>query len=135
MPLRSRGLSDDEIERVRTALAVVSTSHIRDASRLADAWLADPDIRRFLEVNTWENAEWFGKDAFERLLTIAEELRRVGGAKRRPAALRELSKAAASAGYRVDRFVEAVRGASPARGARKSPSPVSASRSPRRRRS
>jgi glycosidase len=135
VPLRSRGLSDDEIERVRTALAVVSTSHIRDASRLADAWLADPDIRRFLEVNTWENAEWFGKDAFERLLTIAEELRRVGGAKRRPAALRELSKAAASAGYRVDRLVEALRGASPARGARKSPSPVSASRSPRRRRS
>jgi hypothetical protein len=135
MPLRSRGLSDDEIERVRTALAVVSTSDIRDASRLADAWLADPDIRRFLEVNTWENVEWFGKGAFERLLTIAEELRRVGGAKRRPAALRELSKAAASAGYRVDRFVEALRGASPARGARKSPSPASASRSPRRRRS
>jgi glycosidase len=107
-PLRAAGLDMWAISRTRIALGLARPSQIRNPAKLAPAWLADPDIRAFLGVNTWEGVEWFSKESFEALLDLAAALDRAQGVSRASAAIAKLRRAAEEAGYRVDQFIAAL---------------------------
>ena len=110
VPLRAAGMGDWEIIRTRLALGLARPSVVRDPRRLADAWLADAEVRTFIGVNEWDGEEWFAREAFESLLELVGDLERDSG---RPAStsIRKLRTAAETAGYRVDRWIEGLAGA------------------------
>ena len=102
---RASGFDDEAIARTRLALALARPSQVRDAPRLAVARLQDTDVRTFLGVNESEGVEWFKKEAFEALLTLATALDRAAGATRASPAIGKLRAAAQDAGYRLDLFL------------------------------
>jgi hypothetical protein len=85
--------------------------------QLALAWLADDDVRAFLRVNEWNGVLWFDREAFDQLTRWLLVLDAVdsAAAPRPPAGFAatwtetaavaaELRRAAAAAGYEVDRL-------------------------------
>jgi len=106
--LRNLHFDDTEISRTRVALGLPGPSNARDPRRLASAWLADPAVREFIGVHEWETSEWFDKEAFESILDLVSGLERAAGARVASPAIGRLRRAAASAGYRVDLFLEAL---------------------------
>jgi len=117
VPLRAAGLDDWQLLRTRLAIGLARPSKAADPRRLAEAWLADPDLRAYLRINESEGAEWFGEEAFESLLQLATDLERAAGARRAPPAIAQLRAAAEKARFRVDRTLDAL-GRRPARGGR-----------------
>ncbi len=106
--LRKSGLDDAAITRTRVALGLARPAHFRNPARLAAAWLEDPAVRASIDVHEWDGFEWFEKKPFETLLAMATELDRAEGVGRTSAAIGRLRRAAATAGYRVDRFLAAL---------------------------
>jgi glycosidase len=106
--LRMAGLDDAAIARIRVALGLARPAHYRNPARLAAAWLEDSDVRSFIGVHEWEGAEWFEKEPFESLLSMATALDRADGVGRASPSIGALRRAARAAGYRVDRFVAAL---------------------------
>jgi glycosidase len=135
VPIRSAGFGENEIRRIRLALAMSHPSTVGSVRKLAESWLADPDARAFLGVNEWEDFEWFAKDAFGMLLALAAELDRASGARRTSPSIGRLRRAAETAAYRVDRFLAALDAPTPpaARSAPRRAQASSPRSSPRRR--
>ena len=106
--LHAAGLDAWAIGRTRIALGLARPSELRSPARLARAWFEDPEVRAFLGVNEWEGVEWFSKESFDALLTLATALDRAAGATRTPAAIGKLRSAAEAAGYRVNEFLSAL---------------------------
>jgi glycosidase len=129
--LRAAGLDEGgaaaAAERVRALLALPRPANVGGratadrAARLVAAWLAHPDVRPFLRVNTWEDVEWFGADEWRELLDwtlLLDALEATAGtataASARPRRIRAaatvveaLAAAGEAAGYRVERLREA----------------------------
>ena len=103
--LRASGLDAWAISRTRVALGLARPSQVRNPGRLARGWFEDPEVRLFLGVNAWDGVEWFSKESFETLLTLAAALDQADGAARAPASIGRLRSAAAAAGYRVKEFL------------------------------
>jgi glycosidase len=103
--LRQAGLTDEDVRRTRIAVELAHPVDIGSPARLAAAWLADPEVRSFLGVNAWEEAEWFNKEALADLLALAAGLDRARGARRPSPVIGRLRRAAEKAGYRVDAFL------------------------------
>ena len=115
--LRSAGMDPATIERVRIALELPHPRTTPDAAALASAWLADPDVRSFLQVHEWDGVEWLVRDRWVALVNLADALDRASGARRRSAAIGRLLPAAEAALDRCAGIVAAVGGAArPARG-------------------
>jgi glycosidase len=78
------------------------------------ALLADQDVRRFADVNTYQNVVWFGKEKFERLsrwMFVLASVQALKGGKSVSVAspqfklFETVNKAAADAGYQLDAFL------------------------------
>jgi hypothetical protein len=111
------GLDDEAIRRARIAVELAHPADVQSPARLAEGWLADPEVRTFLGVNAWDGADWFTKESFAELLTLASGLDRARGARRPSPVIGRLRRAAEAAGYRVDRFIAELEGpASPRKG-------------------
>jgi glycosidase len=106
--LRNLHFDDTQIARTRVALGLPSPSHPYEPRRIASAWMADPAVRELIGVHEWETSEWFDKEAFESFLDFVSGLERIAGAKVEAPEIKRLRQAAASAGYRVDRFLDAL---------------------------
>ena len=137
--LRGRGLDEGQAwwaaERVRTLLDLPLPSTVGGPaatlpSRLVGAWLANPAVRAFLRINTWDGVEWFHDESWQELLAWTDRLERVlmphEERVRHPVELsvleRTLLDAAAASGYRVDRLRDAVDGkAQPAKAGTRTP--------------
>jgi hypothetical protein len=130
-PLRRAGFADAAVRATRLALGLPHPATTPDAAALAKAWLADDDVRSFLEVHDWEDASYLNGDRWTELVELAAALDRVAGARRTSPAIGRLRSAAEQAGYRVDRIVEVVHPADRPKRAAK-PSPKTSTRSPRR---
>ena len=112
--LRSAGLDAATIERTRTALELRHPRTMSGAEALAASWLADPDVRAFLQVHEWDGVEWLVRERWVTLVQLADALDRASGAKRSSPAIARLRPAAARASDRVDGIVAALT-AGPAR--------------------
>jgi hypothetical protein len=99
------GLNDSDVRRARIALELGHPAEVRSPARLAEAWLSDGDVRSFLGINEWDGVEWFNREAFADLLSIAAGLDRADGARRPSPVIGRLRRAAETAAYRVDTFV------------------------------
>jgi hypothetical protein len=106
--LRAAGLDAEAIERTRVALGLAHPRTTPDATALARSWLADPEVRAFLQVHEWDGVEWLVRERWVTLVRLADALDRASGAKRTSAAIARLLPAAERAGDRVDRIVAAV---------------------------
>jgi glycosidase len=134
--LRRLGFDDGEIGRARVAIGLPHPATTPDAATLADRWLADPDVRAFLDVHAWDGAEWLDRDQWLRLLELAAELDRAAGRKRRSPVLATLRSAAETAGYRVDRLLAELDGRlTPSVRPKRSPAPSKPANPASRRRS
>ncbi len=84
------------------ALATLDPAMLGLASNHVRAWFADPTLRASLGVHDWQGVEYFDGETWRLwLAAIAEAAGTPASA--RPASL---ARAAADAGYRVDRFLE-----------------------------
>ncbi len=124
--LRSAGLDEVEAWRVADLLAVLldlprpsrlpgPTGTVE--ARLLDAWLARPDLRTAVGVNTWEGTEWLDRDRFVALLEWAARLEALDGDGQldvAPPWVERLATAAKAAGYRIDRLRESLQPVKPA---------------------
>ncbi|MEO5940851.1 MAG: alpha-amylase family glycosyl hydrolase, partial [Candidatus Limnocylindrales bacterium] len=106
--LRGAGIDPAAIERVRLALELDHPRTVADAAALAVAWLADPDVRAFLQVHEWDGAEWLVHERWLALVDLGEALDRAGGVQRTSPVSARLRRAAELAGDRVDAIVTAV---------------------------
>jgi glycosidase len=100
-PLRRLGLDEREIRRVRVAIGLPHPARVPDPAGLVERWLADPDIRAFLDVHDWDGVEWLDRDRWLELLELAVALDRAAGRKRASPAIAALRSAAETSGYRV----------------------------------
>ncbi|MCH9647068.1 MAG: alpha-amylase [Deltaproteobacteria bacterium] len=84
----------------------------RPMEALVAAWIRDPEVRRFLDVNTFEGVQWFHREAFEELLWWTGAAAWVAGTRGSLTlgwkVVAALDGAAELASYRVDRLLEAV---------------------------
>jgi hypothetical protein len=96
------------IQRTRLGLELPHPLTVPDPAALAAAWLADPDVRSFLQVHEWDGGEWLVRERWLTLVRLADALDRASGAKRSSPAIARLLPAAEIAGDRVDRIVPAV---------------------------
>ncbi|HYX12299.1 MAG TPA: hypothetical protein VE817_09960, partial [Candidatus Acidoferrum sp.] len=124
--LRAAGLDAAAIERTRVALELAHPRTTPEVADLATSWLADPEVRAFLQVHEWDGVDWLVRERWMTLVDLAAALDRACGAKRTSAAIARLMPAAEIAGDRVDGILAAV--ATPATPARRS-RPVSKRRS------
>ena len=148
------GAAGAAVERARTLLTLPRPSNVGGRSapdrvrRLAEAWLRDADLRAFLGVNAWQDAEWIVRERWRELLDWALLLDALGPddplhpAARRSASssagsaavVVRLADAAEAAGYRVDDLRARI--AAPARpkphAARRPQSAAAPTRAPRR---
>jgi hypothetical protein len=106
--LRTAGFDADAVERTRLALELAHPRTIADASARAAAWLADPDVRAFLQVHEWDGVEWLVRDRWLALVALADALDRESGAKHSAPAIARLRSAVATGGDRVDAIVAAL---------------------------
>ena len=128
-------------DRIRSLLAVPRPSNVDGRSatersrHLVEAWLAHPDVRPLMRVNTWEGVDWFGRDEWRELLDWVLLLdildaESAGSGKAAPtreravaessAVVERLLEAGESSGYRLDRLRELTIGGSAAARARSS---------------
>jgi hypothetical protein len=131
-PFRRAGLDDGAIRRVRLAIGLDHPATTPNPATLAAAWLADDEVRDFLEVHDWDGATYLNGDRWEELVALAAAMDRAGGARRASPAIARLRAAAPAAGYRSDRIADGLRSAGPARSATQKPR-ASRSAAPRRR--
>jgi hypothetical protein len=106
--LRAAGLDAAAIERTRMALELAHPRSTPDAAGLATSWLADPQVRAFLQVHEWDGVEWLVRERWVTLVNLAGALDRASGAKRMSSAIARLLPAAEVAGDRVDRIVDVI---------------------------
>lgn len=75
--LRDLGLEQETAARAVTLLKVLIVHHawrrsagedVQDVLSIAQGWLADEDVRRFIGLHRYTEALWFNKEAFEDLL-------------------------------------------------------------------
>ena len=100
--LRVSGMDPSTIERTRVALELAHPVTTPDATALAAAWLADPEVRAYLQVHEWDGVEWLVRDRWLALVVLADALDRAAGAARPRPAIAHLRPAAEAAGDRVD---------------------------------
>jgi len=81
---------------------------VPDAAALAAAWLADPEVRAYLQVHEWDGVEWLVRDRWLALVELAAALDLAAGATRAAAAIGRLRPAAEAASDRVGGVVAAV---------------------------
>jgi hypothetical protein len=103
--LRAAGMDAATIERTRLAVSLPHPRTMPDPAALAAAWLADPDVRAFLQVHEWDGVEWLVRERWLALVDLADGLDRASGAKRAAPAIARLRPAAEAAGDRVDGIV------------------------------
>jgi hypothetical protein len=101
-PLGWMGFDGLDVARTRLAICLDHPGTTRDAAALAQRWVADPNVRAFLDVHDWDGAEWMVRERWEELLGLADGLDRANGAKRRSPAIARLRLAGERAGYRLD---------------------------------
>jgi glycosidase len=111
-------------DRVRVLLALPRPSTIGGTARTAparllEAWLSVEAVRVAIGLNTWEGVEYIDRDQFEDLLAWAVRLDTIesdapSSAAASSAIAKQLSEAAATAGYRVDRLRAALTPPKPA---------------------
>ncbi len=118
--LRAAGLDPAAIERTRVALELPHPRTTADAATLAAAWLADPDVRAFLQVHEWDGVEWLVRERWLALVHLADALDRATGATRRSPAIGRLLPAAEAALDRVDAIAA---GLAPRAGGRRATAP------------
>ncbi len=110
-PVVARALGDGGPVRLLLALPGIASldGPRRRPQRLCALWLADGDVRAALRVNRWDGAEWFHRESFEELtrwLARADAIERGQAAQAEALRVaRAMRRAAAAAGYRVDRLV------------------------------
>ena len=131
-PLRQAGLDDEAIRRTRLAIGLAHPATTPDAVTLAAAWLADDEVRPFLEVHDWDGATYLNGDRWIELVDLAAALDKAKGARRASPAIARLRAAAPAAGYRSDRIADGLRSAAPTPSATPKPRPAR-SAAPRRR--
>jgi glycosidase len=133
--LRRLGLDDREIERARVAIDLPHPTDVPVPAALAELWLADPDVRAFLDVHDSDGTEWLDRDRWLELLELAAELDRAAGRKRRSPAIAALRSAGEAGGYRTAGLLVALRDGRLTRTRPRPPShPTPARRAPGRRR-
>ena len=118
-PLRSAGLDRAAIERVRVGLELLTPASLPDAAGLGTAWLADPEVRAFLQVHEWDGVEWLVRDRWVALVDLAAGLDQLVGRRVSPTILKKLRGAAQVALDRVDAIVPALTASRRPRGARR----------------
>jgi hypothetical protein len=100
----------------------------KPAYRVLEAWLKDDDVRGFLQVNRYQNALWYNKEALDQLLYLAllAAVLDATSQEGEPSAatadfgdaykiVSELQRAQAASEYRVEKLLAAARGETPAR--------------------
>ena len=129
-PVLANGFRDAGLEEAQ-AWAVADLVHVllaipRPASirgrgraldlRLIERWLTHGQVRAAMGVNTWEGVEWLDRDRFGSLLQWAVRLDAIETGKAPDLALvRRLTRAAETAGYRIDALLAALSGPATAR--------------------
>jgi glycosidase len=103
--LRAAGLDSGAIERTRVALELAHPRTTADPTALATGWLADPEVRVFLQVHEWDGVEWLVRERWVALVRLADALDWASGARRTSPAIAQLLPAAERAGDRVDGIV------------------------------
>jgi glycosidase len=80
------------------------------------AWLRDPELQRYLQVNRYQDILWFNRDAFEELLwwlytasLVASPYETPGDTEARFKVIRRLLEAESNSGYQVEKLLAAVR--------------------------
>jgi hypothetical protein len=96
------------IERTRIALELPHPRTMPDAASLAASWLADPDVRAFIQVHVWDGVEWLVRERWVTLVHLAEALDLASGSKRSSPAIARMLAVVEIAEDRVDRIVAAV---------------------------
>jgi glycosidase len=107
--LRRLGFHEREIARARVAIGLSHPARVVDPAGLVERWLADPDVRAFLDVHDWDGVEWLDRDRWLELLELAAALDRAAGRKRPSPAIATVRSAAEAAGYRVAGLLAEVR--------------------------
>jgi glycosidase len=128
-PLRRAGFDDAAVRATRIAIGLDHPSTSRDAAALAEAWLADADVRAFLEVHDWDGTTYLNGDRWNDLVDVAAGLDRASasGPRRASPMLTKLRKTAVASGFRVDALRDALKGA---RSSRARPSRVPSGKAP-----
>ena len=106
--LAEAGLPDVQLDRaVGIAIAVASAdpAQIGLDDGAVRGWFADPRIRAALRVNTWEGVDYIEEEAWALWLAVITAASPGTSRKTSPTRLKALTRAAASAGYRVDRLL------------------------------
>ncbi len=106
--LLQAGLDPDAIARTRVALGLSTLQAVPDPAQLGAAWLADEDIRAFLQVHEWDRVAWLVRDRWLALVDLAAALDRGAGVVRTLTAIARLRSAAEGVGDRVDDIVPAL---------------------------
>ncbi len=99
--LAGAGLPEPDLDRavgVSRALAHAAPGSIALDPAAVRSWLTDPGIRRALRLNTWDGHEYIEREAWDLWIAVVAS---AAGA-RRPARIRQLSRAARDSGFRVD---------------------------------
>jgi glycosidase len=122
--LRRIGFDDAEVRRVRVGIGLPHPAAIPDPSALAEAWLDDPQIRTFLEVHSWDGADWLNRERWLELVNLASGLDAAAGRKRAAPAIAALRREAEAAGFRVDELVSALRARRAVKPRRRGPRPA-----------
>ena len=80
-PHRSAGPASttQAIRQTRLAIGLPHPATTPDAAALATAWLADDDVRAFLEVHEWEGSTYLNGDRWSELVDVAAALDRASG--------------------------------------------------------
>jgi hypothetical protein len=105
--LQLAGLDTMTIERTRIALELPHPRTMPDAASLAASWLADPDVRAFIQVHVWDGVEWLVRERWVTLVQLADALDVASGSKGSSPAIARLRRAAEAAEDRVDGIVAA----------------------------
>ncbi len=103
--LAEEGLPDAELGRavgIAIALAQADPGQVRLDDAAVRAWFSDPRIRTGLRVNTWDQLDYVEREAWLTWLGVVAE----ATGKPSVARVRALARAAASAGYQVDRLLQ-----------------------------
>ena len=113
--LRERGL-DEGAAAWQTLLLKVLIAHQRwfevgTARQVLESLLRDGDVRYLIQVNRYRGVLWFNKEAFEELLDwllFVAVIAPGADEEQSRAFIEQAKRAAAEAGYRVERMLEMV---------------------------
>jgi hypothetical protein len=126
--LRGLAIEGSTAQRGLDAIRVMTTwqtwwqgmnPDLAGVARLAENWLRDDDVRRFLRVNRYGGALWYNKEALEELLAwllLIHDVERtkegaivdgaIDSAEEWRAVFDRVLQASENAGYRVDRLLD-----------------------------